>query len=114
MSYDYFIRRRAVTDLSSDSPLDRWAGRIPIPDNCPRLVRDLFEEMNRQGVSLGRVAKKVGYDRSTMKKWKKNEMSPHVVCLEDVGEVLGLKLCWRRKTNGHQTKHAYPVNAYKR
>jgi hypothetical protein len=100
-----------MTDLSPNSPMDRWAGRIPIPHNCPRLVRELFEEMNRQGASLGRVALKAGYSRSAVKRWKNSTMMratadsrARVACLEDVGHVLGLELCWRRRANGHQAE----------
>jgi hypothetical protein len=84
-------RRAALNIAGRRHGGDRWRGRIPIPRRAHPLVRRLFEEMNRQEVTLTELAAESGFERGTISDWRYRR-APKVDHLEAALNVLGLRL----------------------
>lgn len=67
----------------------------PIPQHVHPLIRQLFEEMNRQQVSMARMGDVTGIDRATIKNWK-HRHEPKVSNLDACLSALGYKLTLER------------------
>ena len=69
----------------------RWLGRLPIPENAHPLVRGLFQEMNRQRVSISDIAERSGLAAATISDWRYTR-NPTVPNLEAALNALGCGL----------------------
>lgn len=65
--------------------------KVRVPENVHPLVRNLFEEMNRQRIGMLDMAERTGVGQSTMKHWRLM-CSPSLANLEACYNVLGYKL----------------------
>ena len=63
-----------------------------VPDSAHPMVRMLFSEMLRRGMSLGEMAAASGIDRNTISSWRRRRKSMSLFSLECCLTVLGLSL----------------------
>ena len=74
----------------------RWRGKLPIPQHTHPLIKQLFQEMNRQMATLSEVAERSGYRRCTISDWR-YRTEPRLSDLDAVLNTLGLELTVRRR-----------------
>lgn len=65
--------------------------RHPIPKNVDPIITFIFEEMNRQQVTKGELAKRAGIAETVLYSWKTKSI-PHLDTLRAVLMALGFNL----------------------
>ena len=70
---------------------------IKISRSCEPIVRALFEEANRQWVTLQWMSEQSGICRETIGCWNGTGVIPLTANLAACGQVLGMRLDWRRE-----------------
>lgn len=74
----------------------RWVGKLSVPENAHPLVKELFEIMNHERISMGEAAKGTGVSRDTVSDWRYRR-NPYLPSIEAVLNRLGYELVIRKK-----------------
>lgn len=66
---------------------------LKIHEHCHPLVRELFLEMNKQGIGLTAMSVRSGISVETTARWR-DQCSPQLISIDACGRVVGMKLAW--------------------
>ena len=69
----------------------RWVGKLPIPKHAHPLVRQLFEIMNRERVTISGVSNLSGLASASISQWR-YARNPTIVNFEAALNALGYEL----------------------
>jgi transcriptional regulator with XRE-family HTH domain len=84
-------RRRSMRNLAAGRGSNKWAGKLPVPDKAPLLVRELYTIMNRDRLMIKDVADGSGVSPATISDWRYTR-SPSLGSFEAVLNNIGYKL----------------------
>lgn len=79
---------------------NRWRGRLSTGGRAHPLVRQLFEEMNRQRATLAEVADRVGIERGSLSSWRW-VVVPQLDNFVAAANALGLEVILQPAEKGH-------------
>jgi len=79
------------------------AKRAAIPGNAPRaartaskLLKVMFDHMDAHGITQAWLAEAIGMHRNRMVEYRKGSVTPSVMVVEEMAEVLGFSIEIRR------------------
>ncbi len=84
-------KRRSMRNLAAGRGRNKWAGKLPVPDKAPPLVRELYTMMNRDFLMIKDVAEGSGVSPATVSDWRYSR-SPSLNTFEAVLNNMGYKL----------------------
>lgn len=84
-------KRRSMRNLAAGRGRNKWAGKLPVPDKAPPLVRELYTMMNRDRLMIKDVAEGSGVSPATVSDWRYTR-SPSLSTFEAVLNNMGYKL----------------------
>lgn len=84
-------KNRSMVSLALGRARSRWRGNLSIPEHCPPLVRQFFEIMNNEMVSLCDIGPKSGIQYDTISNWRYRS-SPTLVLFQAALNALGYDL----------------------
>jgi hypothetical protein len=77
--------------LKKTDPTNRWRGKLPVPEKCHPLARQLFLLMNEQRTTMKEVSDRAGISYQTISGWRIRR-SPGLTVLIAALNVLGYDL----------------------
>lgn len=63
----------------------------PITTASP-IVREIFETLERRGVSMTAFADKTRITKQTLSTWRKGQYQPNIMGLEEMADALGMRV----------------------
>lgn len=69
----------------------RFAGKLTVPENSPKLVRELFEMMNEQGLMIADATRDSGVSHQCVSKWRYST-TPTLMAFQAVLNNMGYDL----------------------
>ncbi len=71
--------------------------RRPVDRMTDPLVAQLFAEADRKNVSDGELARRTGFDRSNVSKWRNGLHDPSLLSVRAIADALNVSLTIERK-----------------
>lgn len=85
-------RERQRAERRNGSPPAHMAIRTASP-----IVRELFEEMWRQGLKQHEIARRIGVSHNVLTLWKKGRTGPSMFSAQAMADVLGYELVLQKR-----------------